>query len=107
MAALSDLAFHVLLALGEGPSHGYAIGKAVEEQSGGRLDPTTGALYQVLRRLEDDELIAEVGGPKDTDSRRRYFTLTAAGRKAAAAEASRLDVLVRTARKRGLFPQRA
>ena len=61
---LSDLAFHVLLALGDGPSHGYAIGKAIEEQSGGRLDPTTGALYQALRRLADDELIAEVGGPE-------------------------------------------
>ena len=105
--ALSDLAFHVLLALGEGPSHGYAIGKAVEEQSGGRLDPTTGALYQALRRLEEDGLISETGGPKDTDSRRRYFALTAAGRKAASAEAARLDALVRTARKRRLFPQRA
>lgn len=107
MAVLSDLAFHVLLALGEGPSHGYAIGKAVEEQSGGRLDPTTGALYQALRRLADDELIAEVGGPRDADSRRRYFSLTPAGRRAAAAEAARLDALVRTARKRRLFSQRA
>jgi DNA-binding PadR family transcriptional regulator len=104
---LSDLAFHVLLALGEGPSHGYAIGKAVEEESAGRLDPTTGALYQVLRRLFDDGFITEVGGPKDADPRRRYFTLTAAGRKAVAAEAARLDALVRTARKRRLFPQRA
>jgi DNA-binding PadR family transcriptional regulator len=104
---LSDLAFHVLLALGEGPSHGYAIGKAVEEQSGGRLDPTTGALYQVLRRLSEDGLISEVDGPKDVDPRRRYFTLSPYGRKAAAAEAARLDALVRTARKRRLFPQRA
>ena len=45
MPALSDLAFHVLLALANEPSHGYAIGKEVEEQSGGRLDPTTGTLY--------------------------------------------------------------
>jgi DNA-binding PadR family transcriptional regulator len=104
---LSDLAFHVLLALGEGPSHGYAIGKAIEDQSGGRLDPTTGALYQVLRRLTDEGLILEVNGPKDVDARRRYFTLTAQGRKAAADEAARLDALVRTARKRRLFPQRA
>jgi DNA-binding PadR family transcriptional regulator len=96
-----------LLALGEGPSHGYAIGKAVEEESAGRLDPTTGALYQVLRRLSDDGFIAEVGGPKDTDPRRRYFGLTAPGRKAVAAEAARLDALVRTARRRRLFPQRA
>jgi DNA-binding PadR family transcriptional regulator len=104
---LSDLAFHVLLALGEGPSHGYAIGKAVEDQSGGRLDPTTGALYQALRRLADDGLINEIDGPKDADARRRYFSLTPAGRRAASAEAARLDALVRTARKRRLFSQRA
>ena len=104
---MSDLEFHVLLALGEGPSHGYAIGKSVEDQSGGQLDPTTGALYQVLRRLSDEELIAAVPTPKETDPRRRYFTLTAQGRRAAAAEAARLDALVRVARKRRLFPQRA
>ena len=104
---LSDLDFHVLLALGDGPAHGYAIGKAIEEQSEGRLDPTTGALYQALRRLAEDGLISEVEGPKDVDARRRYFSLTARGRKSAAAEAARLDVLVRTARKRRLFPQRA
>jgi len=104
---LSELAFHILLALGEGPSHGYAIGKAVEDQSGGRLDPTTGALYQALKRLAEDGLITEVNGPKDVDARRRYFTLTGQGRKAAADEAARLDALVRTARKRRLFPQRA
>jgi DNA-binding PadR family transcriptional regulator len=104
---LSDLAFHVLLALGEGPSHGYAIGKAVEEQSAGRLDPTTGAMYQALRRLAEEGLIAEADRPKDVDPRRRYFILTAQGRRAAAAEAARLDTLVRTARKRRLFPERA
>jgi DNA-binding PadR family transcriptional regulator len=104
---MSDLEFHVLLALAAGPSHGYAIGKAVEEQSQGRLDPTTGALYQVLRRLQDEDLIAPADGPKDADPRRRYFALTAPGRKAAAAEAARLDGLVRVARKRRLFPQRA
>jgi DNA-binding PadR family transcriptional regulator len=104
---LSDLDFHVLLALGEGPAHGYVIGKAIEEQSAGRLDPTTGALYQALRRLTEDGLIIEVEGPKDVDARRRYFSLTAKGRRAAAAEAARLDALVRTARKRRLFTQRA
>ena len=104
---MSDLEFHVLLALADGPSHGYAIGKAIEEQSEGRLDPTTGALYQVLRRLQDDELITPADGPGDTDPRRKYFALTAPGRKAAAAEAARLDALVRMARKRRLLPQRA
>jgi DNA-binding PadR family transcriptional regulator len=106
-AALSDLAFHILLALGDGPSHGYAIGKDIEERSGGRLDPTTGALYQALRRLKDDGLIASAAGPEDTDPRRKYFVLTSQGRRAGAAEAARLDGLVRVARKRKLYPQRA
>src|SRR5262245_29391975 len=105
--ALPDLVFHVLLALAPGPSHGYAIGKDVEEQSGGRLDPTTGALYQVLRRLTDEGLVAPVSGPGDVDSRRKYFTLTRTGRRAAAQEAERLAALVRSARQRKLYPQRA
>jgi DNA-binding PadR family transcriptional regulator len=105
--ALSDLAFHILIALGNGPSHGYAIGKDVEEQSGGRLDPSTGALYQALRRLTDGGLIAPAGSPGDTDERRKYFALTAQGRRAAATEARRLDGLVRAARKRKLYTQRA
>jgi DNA-binding PadR family transcriptional regulator len=105
MAQLSELAFHVLLALGDRPSHGYAIGKDIEERSAGRLDPTTGTLYQVLQRLTVDGLIAPAKSPPGTDERRKYFALTARGRQAAAAEAARLDALVRVARKRKLFPQ--
>ncbi len=105
--ALSDLAFHILLALGEGPAHGYAIGKDVEEQSGGRLDPTTGALYQALRRLTDEGLIAPADAPADADVRRKYFALTKLGRRATAKEAQRLDGLLRAARQRKLYPQRA
>ena len=105
--ALSDLAFHILLALGDGPSHGYAIGKDVDERSNGRLDPTTGALYQALRRLTDEGLVEPVDGPGEADARRKYFALTSRGRRAAAAEAARLDALVRTARQRKLYPQRA
>jgi DNA-binding PadR family transcriptional regulator len=104
---VSDLAFHILLALGDGPSHGYAIGKDVELRSGGRLDPTTGALYQALRRLTDDGLIAPAEAPEEADPRRKYFALTREGRRAAAKEAERLDALVRTARQRKLYPQRA
>jgi DNA-binding PadR family transcriptional regulator len=104
---MADLAFHILLALGRGPSHGYAIGKDVEKQSDGRLDPTTGALYQALRRLTDEGLIEPVDGPGGTDERRKYFALTRLGRDAAAAEARRFDALVRAARKRKLYPSRA
>jgi len=47
MQVLSELAFHILLALADGPSHGYAIGKDVEDRSGGRLDPATGEVEEV------------------------------------------------------------
>ena len=105
--ALPDLVFHVLLALGPGSSHGYAIGQDIEDQSGGRLDPTTGALYQVLRRLTDEGLVMPVETPGDVDPRRKYFALTRAGRRAAAQEAERLAALVRAARQRKLYSQRA
>jgi DNA-binding PadR family transcriptional regulator len=105
--ALTDLAFHILIALGSGPAHGYAIGKDVEEQSGGRLDPSTGALYQALHRLEEEGMIQSAEPPRRSDERRKYFELTDQGRRAAEAEARRLHALLRTARRRKLFPQRA
>ncbi len=105
--ALGELAFHILLALGDGPSHGYAIGQRVEEESGGRLDPTTGALYQALRRLTEENLVAPVAGPGDVDPRRKYFAISRLGRRAVAQEVERLAALVRAARQRGLYPHRA
>ncbi len=106
---LGDLAFHILLALGEGPSHGYAIGKEVQARSAGRLDPTTGALYQALKRLADDGLIAAVKKPPEPspDARRKYFQLTPAGRRAASQEAERLEALVSAAREKKLYPSAA
>ena len=104
--SLGDLAFHVLLAFGDGPSHGYAIGKDVETRSRGRLSPTTGALYQVLKRLREGALIEPDAGADSPDSRRKYFRLTDLGREAAALEAARLNELVDAARARKLFVSR-
>lgn len=103
---LGNLPFHVLLALGEGASHGYAIGKEIEARSGGALDPTTGALYQALRRLTEDGLVEALAEAPEasTDARRRYFRLTPLGRRVAAAEAARLERLVAAARQKNLYP---
>ena len=99
---MTELALQVLLALGDGPSHGYAIGKEVEARSGGRLDPTTGALYQVLRRLTEQGLVQAAAAPAADagDARRKYFMLTRAGRAAATAELERLDRLVKSGTRR-------
>ena len=97
---LTDLTFHVLLALGPGALHGYAIGKEVEQRSGGRLSPTTGSLYQALRRLQQSGVIEEVRQSRfqSGDRRRQYFQLTDFGREVFAAEAERLEGLLSVAR---------
>ena len=106
---LSDLSFHILLALGQASLHGYAIGKEVERRSQGRLNPTTGSLYQALRRLHRDGLIREAQRPaldEDRDARRQYFSLTEFGREVFALEAQRLDDLLSVARDVRLMPDR-
>lgn len=100
---LSNLAFHIMLALGEGPSHGYAIGKEIEARSRGKLNPTTGGLYQALKRLADDGLVAPAAAPDSPDRRRQYFKLTPLGRRVTAREAHRLEELVSEARAKNLF----
>lgn len=102
---LTNLAFHVLLALGDGPAHGYAIGKEVERRSDGMLSPATGSLYQVLKRLSQDGLIEDAPA-EDGDARRQAYRLTALGREVTEAEASRLSELVGVARRKRLFTGR-
>ena len=104
---LSDLSFHILLALGAGASHGYALGKDIEGRTGGRLSPATGSLYQALRRLHRDGLIEEVDRPRRItvdDARRQYFRLTPFGRRVFALEARRLEALLSAARELRLMP---
>ena len=57
------------------------------------------ALYGALRELEDIELIAESEKrPRDVDQRRRYFVLTALGKRVLDSEVRRLEAIVNHAR---------
>jgi DNA-binding PadR family transcriptional regulator len=104
---LTNLSFHVLLALGDGPAHGYAIGKSVEERSRGRLNPATGSLYQALKRLVEDGLLEETRPTGRGDARRQYLRLTRLGRRVLALEASRLDELVSAVRSKRLMGEQS
>jgi len=105
-AGLAELEYRILVTLADGPSHGYAIGKELEAKSGGRMNPTTGTLYQALKRLtaagwiEPSAGVAAGGG----DARRKVFALTRAGARAVAEEARRLESLVQAARRKKLYP---
>ena len=107
---LSDLPFQIFLALGNGKAHGYAIGKDIEERTFGRLNPTTGRLYQALKQLREDGLIEPSDPPADEksgDTRRRYFQLTPLGIQVMELEVTRLDGMVTLARERLLAPKQS
>jgi DNA-binding PadR family transcriptional regulator len=101
---LTEAAFHVLLALADGPKHGYLIIKDVEDRTSGGVRLSTGTLYGLIKRFLDDELIVET---RPDDDRRRPYKLTALGRDVAEAEASRLERLVRAARGVKLLGQKS
>jgi DNA-binding PadR family transcriptional regulator len=90
--------FHILLALAEGDSHGYAIMQTVREQSGGRVPLQTGSFYRHLTRLIDDGLVAEAPTPRQVDDPRRgtHYRLTPHGRRALELERQHLAALVST-----------
>ncbi len=86
---LTPVVFHALLALSEGPLHGYAIMQRVEDASGQAMGP--GTIYGALRRLTDAGWLEETDAAGGGDARRgRAFSLTGAGREALAVEARRI-----------------
>src|SRR5438093_602717 len=120
---LRPIEFHILVSLAAEERHGYGIMQEAARlgADGGRIEP--GTLYRALFRMLKTGWIVEAGrrvpaaarrgsGPAGTprvkgsrgdDGRRRYYRLTAAGRRVAAAEAERLSRLVREARAGGLL----
>lgn len=90
-APLTPAVFHVLLALSEGPLHGYAIMQRAEEASGQSMGP--GTIYGSLSRLSDAGWVGEVETESGDPRRGRSFELTDLGREALAAEAQRITRL--------------
>ncbi len=103
-APLTHVVYHVLLSLANEARHGYGIIKDVSDRTDGRLELEAGTLYAAVKRLRDDEWIAEVPAPAETDARRRYYAITATGREALREESERLAELVRLARDARVLP---
>ena len=61
--------------------HGYEIGKLIETRSRGALKFNVASLYPLLYRLEARGLIEGKWVEKASQRRRRYYRITAAGRK--------------------------
>jgi len=74
--------FQILLALSEKELHGYAVQRAVLDQTNGHLRLWPAMLYRSLARLEKEKLIEQVAAPaaEPQDERRQYYALTRSGR---------------------------
>lgn len=68
------------------PRHGYEISKLIEQRSQGALRFHAASLYPLLYRLEDRGWIKGRWIEQSGRRRRRYYQLTAEGRKVLAAQ---------------------
>jgi len=97
---LPSAAFQILLSLADDDLHGYEIMRQVEQQTNGRMRLGPGTLYSSIQAMLEEGLIEEIDreASAGADERRRYYRLSAAGRKVARSEAERLADLLRVAR---------
>src|SRR5213592_4607516 len=70
------------------PRHGYDISKLIEARSGGVVKFNVASLYPLLYRLEKRGWIEGRWVEKAGQRRRRYYKLTAEGKKVLAAQRS-------------------
>ena len=71
----------ILTLLDETPRHGYEVGQLIEQRSDGVLKYHIASLYPMLYRLEKRGWIEGRWKEKTGQRRRRYYRLTALGRK--------------------------
>src|SRR5919206_881007 len=64
------------------PRHGYELSKMIETESGGAIVFRVASLYPLLYRLEKRGWIAGRWVEKAGQRRRRFYSITAAGRRA-------------------------
>ena len=107
LTPLKQSTYCVLLALGDGELHGYAIMQAVAEMTAGRETILPGTLYAALARMMDEGLVEEREGPAEDTSggpRRRYYRRTTFGKAVARAESERLRALLDIAQAQRIIP---
>jgi PadR family transcriptional regulator, regulatory protein PadR len=83
----------ILRTLAGDPMHGWGIAQRIEQMSGAVLKVNQGSLYPALYRLERQGLIDAEWGASENNRRAKYYTLTRAGRKRLAEEASQWERL--------------
>lgn len=107
---LAPHSFQILLSLLERELHGYSIIKDVEERTGGEMRLGTSTAYAAIKRMVEDGLLERAEPPDEERSggpRRRYYRITALGRKVARAEGLRITRLQRMVARTSLLDPRS
>ena len=81
----------ILALLEERDRHGYELARLIDERSRGAISFHAASLYPTLYRMEDKDLIEGRWVEKAGQRRRRYYKVTAEGRKALASQRSVWD----------------
>jgi len=76
----------VLGVLSIGESYGYEIIREIRTRSGGQLEWSEGMLYPVLHRMEKEKLIVSSWKVGENGRKRKYYQLSASGKRSMAAE---------------------
>jgi len=96
--------FYILLSLAERDRHGSGIMRDVLELTDGGLKLWPVTLYGTLDELHEQGLIRALEEPpvgaEDDSARKRWYRITAAGRRTLAAEVARLQDTVQVAQRR-------
>jgi len=92
-ARRGDIRAAILALLAEEPMHGYQMIQELSERTDGVWRPSPGSVYPTLQQLEDEELIA----PTESETGKRVFALTDAGREAAAANTAPWEAVAQEA----------
>jgi transcriptional regulator len=85
----------ILCVLAGGPRHGYGIAAELKERSEEVVQVGEGSLYPALQRLLVDGLLKAEWKNTDHNRRARYYSLTAAGRRALQRETAQFDRMIR------------
>jgi PadR family transcriptional regulator PadR len=78
----------ILAILEDRRRHGYEIAHLIDQRSDGRLSYHVASLYPTLYRLEDRGLVEGRWVERAGQRRRRYYRITAAGRRTLKSERS-------------------
>jgi len=96
---LKPIELHLLLALAQEEQHGYGLVQSIERATNGVVTLDPGNFYRVIKRLLADGLIAEAERRRAADvdhERRRYYRITALGKRVLAGDLRRLHALVKS-----------